>query len=93
MRLADLEDSKDFRKAIASDEESVPIEYVSRIIAGEHPVKVWREYRGLTQQQLAELVSIAVPYLSQIETGKRTPSLKTTSKLAKALGVDIDDII
>ena len=29
------------------NEESVPIEVVDRLLAGENPVRVWREFRGM----------------------------------------------
>ena len=90
--LEDLEDIRDFKKAITSDEESVPMELVDSLLEGGNPVKIWREYRGLSQKQLAQMVGVATPYLSQIETGKRVPSLKTASKIAKALDIDLDDL-
>jgi transcriptional regulator with XRE-family HTH domain len=60
---------------------------------GENPVNVWREYRGLTQQQLADKVKISKAYLSQIETGKRKGSTKILSTIAKALDVSLDEVV
>jgi len=54
---------------------------------------VWREHRGLTQQQLAEAAGISVPYLSQIEAGKRQGSAEVLAAIAKALGLALDDIV
>ena len=70
-----------------------PSEVVFAIIDGENPIKVWREYRGLTQQQLAGAARISKPYLSQIETGKRTGSTEILSAIAKALDVSLDQIV
>jgi len=55
---------------------------------GENPVKVWREYHKLTQQQLAETARISGPYLSQIETGKRKASTKVLVAMADVLQVN-----
>ena len=35
-------------------DELVPLEITERRLAGESPVKIWREYRGLTQENLAK---------------------------------------
>ena len=53
-RLEDLEDAQDLRSYRTNPGESYPPEVVNRLLDGENPVKVWREYRRLTQGQLAE---------------------------------------
>ena len=79
--------------AKARDEESFPEEVAARLIAGENPVKVFREYREWTQQELAENIGTTAPYLSQIETGRRTGSVKLLHRLADALQVEMDDLV
>ncbi len=32
------------------EDELIPSEVVEQLLAGEHPLKVWREYRGLTRK-------------------------------------------
>lgn len=54
-----------------ADEEIVPFELAERIAAGVHPVRVWREYRGMTARSLATESGIAQSHLSDIETGKK----------------------
>jgi len=92
-----LEDIRDFDKASAAiergDEELIPSEVVYAILDGENPIKVWREYRGLTQQQLADKAKISKPYLSQIETGKRTGTTEILSAIAKVLDVSLEEVI
>jgi DNA-binding XRE family transcriptional regulator len=92
-----LEDIRDYDAAKAElergEDELIPSEVVYAILDGENPIKVWREYRGLTQQQLADAAGISKPYLSQIETGKRTGSMEILSAIAKALDVSLDEII
>ena len=68
--------------------ETFPDEVAARLVAGEHPVKVLREHRHLTQQQLAAEVGIRALYLSQIETGRRQGSRALMRRLAEALAVD-----
>ncbi|MEN6436748.1 MAG: helix-turn-helix transcriptional regulator [Anaerolineaceae bacterium] len=55
--------------------------------------KFWREYRKLTQQQVAEETGISVPFVSQLETAKRKASIDVMRKLASLLKVDIDDLV
>ena len=48
-------------------EESIPSQIVYAILDGDNPIRVWSEYRGMSQQELAERAGISVPYLSQLE--------------------------
>jgi len=42
---------------------------------------------------LGARTGLSGPYLSQIESGKREGTIKVFSALAKALDVDIDDLV
>ena len=50
-----------------------------------------RKKRGLTQEQLGELVGRSYKYIGLIERGQRMPSIKTLAKIADELNVDIKD--
>jgi transcriptional regulator with XRE-family HTH domain len=52
-------------------------------------IKALRAERGLQQRQLAEKAELAPSMVSQIESGRLTPSLHTLGKIATALGVAI----
>jgi DNA-binding XRE family transcriptional regulator len=92
-----LQDIRDYDSAKAAiergDEELIPSEVTFALLDGENPIKVWREYRGMTQQQLAETAGISTPYLSQIETGKRAGTTDVLRAIAKTLKVTLDDIV
>lgn len=49
-------------------------------------LKLLRQARGLTQEQLAEKCGIPNPYLSLMETGKIVPAGDWDTKLKEALG-------
>jgi len=51
-----------------------------------------RRSRGLTQQELAERVSMSVVAIAYIETGKRWARLGTLSKIAKSLKVNVSEL-
>ena len=67
---------KNGRPEFAGREFLVPDEIMRRELAGESPIILWREHRGLTQQELATRAGISKPYLSQIETGKRQGTVR-----------------
>ena len=91
---ADGEAVRRFRSALAAgEEELLPADLVDRLLSDENPLRVWREYRGLTIKALAEATGVAPSYLSQIETGKRAGTLETLSRLAAVLGTTIDDLV
>jgi transcriptional regulator with XRE-family HTH domain len=52
-------------------------------------IKALRTERGLRQNELAQKAKLTPSLLSQIESGKLTPSLHTLGRLAAALGVPI----
>jgi len=87
-----LEDVKAFDAALLDDEESIPLEIVKRLMEGENKLKVWRDYRGLTQQQLSERTGLSQPAIAQMET-KRSGTTTNLKKLATALNIDLDDLV
>ena len=52
-------------------------------------IKKYRIEKKLSQAELAAITDISVDYISLIENGKRTPSLKRLIILAEALDVDV----
>lgn len=52
-------------------------------------IKQIRKQRNLTQQQLADELNLSRSYLSDIENGRKQPSIKTTQSLADKLNVTI----
>jgi DNA-binding XRE family transcriptional regulator len=92
--LQDIRDYDAVKDALErGEEELIPSQIVYAIMDGSNPIKVWREYRGISQQAMAELAGISVPYLSQLETGKRKGSLVVLTAIAKALKVSLDDVV
>jgi DNA-binding XRE family transcriptional regulator len=92
--LQDIQDYDKTRLALASrDEELIPSEVTYALLDGENPIRVWREYRGLTQQQVAETAGISKPYLSQLESGRRQGTTEVLVGIARALQVTLDDLV
>ena len=94
------EDFADIRAALAvearitsGEGEVIPADTVDRLIDGEPPLRVWREFRSLTQADLARASGVNRVQVVEIEAGRSTGSVHTLRKLADALGVTVDDII
>lgn len=51
-----------------------------------------RRERGWSQEYLAEKCDLSTQYISQIETKKKTASLKALFKIADAFGVSVESI-
>jgi len=51
-----------------------------------------RVQRGLTVRGLARLVDVSASLISQIETGKSSPSVSTLYVITSALGISVEDL-
>jgi DNA-binding XRE family transcriptional regulator len=87
-----LVDIRAYDAAKARKEEAFPAKVADRLIDGENPIRVFREYRDLTQQELAKAADIARPYLAELEAGKKQGSVSVLKKIATALELELDDI-
>ncbi len=85
-------DIRAYDEVKARNEETIPFELTKRMIAGESPIRVWREHRGLTITELARKTSLSRSHLAQVESGKRRGSSDALRAIAAALGRDLDDI-
>lgn len=56
-------------------------------------VRKLRLQRNMTIRDLADKTNLSYAYISQIENGKRTPTVETLNKLADALGVTVQYLI
>ncbi len=84
--LQDIRDYDSVKAAIEQgEEELVPSEVTFALLQGENQVKVWREFRGLSQRQLSASAGISTSYLSQIEKGKRTGTTDVLLAIARTL--------
>ncbi len=99
-----IEDAEDERVAAAAEAreaalgkaagraDHLPGDLVDLLIAGEHPIRVWRAHRGLTREALAAEAGVSPSYVTEIETRRKPGSFRAIAKLAAALRVPLDDI-
>jgi len=64
----------------------IPQEVVSRIVDGASPIRAWREYLQLTQEDLANRLNISQPAYAQQETVAK-PRKATRENVAAAFGI------
>lgn len=56
-------------------------------------IRACREFRGLTQEKLAELLNISEKHLSKIERGKINIKIDTLVGIAQALNMSVDKLL
>ena len=65
----------------------IPLEITERRLHGEPALRIWREHRKLTQEQLAKKARVSRALIAAIETKRKTGSVGTWKKLGAALDV------
>ncbi len=98
--LAEMELQNDIRlmeSALAridsGDDEIIPISITVRRLNGESTLKIWREFREMTQEKLAEVSGVSRGMIANIESGRKQPGIGSLKKLARALNCDIGNLV
>jgi DNA-binding XRE family transcriptional regulator len=91
--LADVK-AYDAAKARLEDgmDELIPLEVTERRLRGESALRIWREYRKLTQEQLAKKSKVSRALIAAIETNRKAGSVSTWKKLGAALDVSWEQL-
>lgn len=83
----------------AADYEVSALNYLRRMVARigprepfRHYLREWREYRHLTQQQLADRLDTGKDQISRWESGKRGMSAEVIAALSEALDITPADL-
>ena len=56
-------------------------------------IKHFRMKKGLSQEELGEIINTSNRHLSNVETGMKTPSLTLIIDIANALDITADDLL
>jgi hypothetical protein len=75
-----------------ANEEAVPFEIVRRLSDGAVPVTVWREYRGLSPEELAAAAHVPGELLGRSNTARKMCRCARCMR-SRALRVDLDDLV
>lgn len=68
---------------------TVPSEVAFKVAGGANPLKAWREYKGLSQDEVAAMLDKSRPAYAQNEKKGRKPQRDTIGAFAAALGLDV----
>lgn len=71
----------------------IPHTYFHRVLDGENAIKVYREWRNMTQKQLAEKVGVPQSDIEDLENGVHKGDITLYVKIVDALSVSIEDIV
>ncbi len=77
----------------AGRDEGLTLEEVDALLAAPTPLAFWRAKRGLTQAALTKAAATTQPRIPDLESGKHGGSLEIMARIAKALGVKVDDLV
>ncbi len=56
-------------------------------------IRKFREKKGLSQEKLADMADLHRTYIGQVERGEKNLTLRSLERIAKALGVNIKDLL
>ena len=56
-------------------------------------IRLLRQKKRMSQEQLALQAGINTSYLGQVERGEKNPTIKTLEKIANALEISLSDLI
>jgi DNA-binding XRE family transcriptional regulator len=76
----------------AGDDELIPLEITERRLRGEPALRIWREHRKFTQEQLAKKSKVSRALIAAIETHRKSGSVTTWKKLGAALNVSWEQL-
>ncbi len=83
----------EYIKLLPSEDVTIPHEVVGLVIKkGMNLVKAWRTYLKITQSEIAKKAGITQAALSQMENTENTLRTATLEKLAKALGLSVEQL-
>jgi predicted transcriptional regulator len=95
--LEDAEDIKDIEENLKAlqegKEKPIPGEITFAVLDGTSPIRAWREHKNIKMNELAKKVGVSSAYLSQIETGKRNPTIDTLKAIARELAIEVEMLI
>lgn len=56
-------------------------------------LKMIRTKKGISQGDIARTLNVGRSFITNIENGKTNPTLATIAKLAKVIGVSVDELL
>ncbi len=71
------------------EQPTIPHEVMGLVIKGKKtPIRAWREYLNLTQEEVAKRMGITQATYARMESDKVAPRAATLKRVAKSLGIE-----
>ncbi len=92
--IEDAEDREDTLsdaelESVRNDVHTIPDEVVGMMAKNNITIiRAWREYKGLTQEEVAKGMGVAQSVFARMESGKVKPRIATLRRIAGAMGLD-----
>jgi transcriptional regulator with XRE-family HTH domain len=67
--------------------------HLSQAVSIGKQLRYMRRVKDKTQEDLAEHIGVSVGWLSRLERGRELPSLKLLFRIAKALHVQVNELV
>src|ERR1035441_2987829 len=74
------------------EDELIPLEITERRLRGEPALRIWRDHRKFTQEQLAKKSKVSSALIAAIETKRKSGSVSTWKRLGAALDVSWEQL-
>ncbi|WP_077730152.1 helix-turn-helix transcriptional regulator [Methylocaldum sp. 14B] len=90
---ADMASDVKTEERLVPGEEQLPDDLKARLLAGENAIRIWREFRGLTLEELAERAGITESFVALVDRGRPTCRIDKLKRIAEVLGVHLENIL
>ncbi|UZP68965.1 helix-turn-helix domain-containing protein [Desulfovibrio mangrovi] len=84
---------EDAARSVGEGEVFFPIDVSHAVLGGVSPIRAWREYLHLTQEELAKRIGITAAAISRLEKPDRKPRFSTLISLAEALELEDENML
>jgi DNA-binding XRE family transcriptional regulator len=92
--LIDARDAEAAMRAVAAGTlQTLAGADVDAYLAAATPLAFWRKHLGFTQADMAREVGVSQPYLAQLENGQREGSVSVYQRIARRLGLSVDELL
>ncbi len=99
MGMTNIEQRDEYQKLIYAQVTSYdpdvwfPNGVLAANVRGNRLIKTWREYCKLTKAELADKAGMKQSSLARLEKSATSPGKSTSTKLVKAMGIGIEQLI
>src|SRR5260370_39370775 len=87
------EAAKTLAESASGRQELLTSEEVAAALVAPTPLAFWRQKRAITQKALAAAIGVSQSYVADLEAARRKGDAALTKRLARALGVRMEDLV